>query len=127
MQKKIILLIAVIEIFIGVITLSAIAVSLVLSTNTKTPNVLLFVLITASLSTFLGVGVLRFSKIAYKLLIYFSSVVILSKILLWADIISLNGFLVTSFPAHIKDSISVIYHSFVIAYLNRKNIEQLFH
>jgi hypothetical protein len=115
-----------IEISIGGITLLATTISLILATNTKTLNVLAFVIITTGISTSIGIGILRFKKTAYGLLIYFSSIIILSKLLIFADIITLNGNLETFLPSYFKSGISILYHGFVILYLRQKNIKALF-
>lgn len=125
-RSKIIIVIAAIEILIGAITLCAIVFSLLTNSNAKTANVLIFVITTSCLSILLGIGLLSSKKMAYDLLIYFSSIIILSKILIFTNIIGLNGYLETSIPDPIKNSISIFYHSFVIAYLRRRNIRKLF-
>jgi len=68
-----VLVIGLIEIFIGGVTLIGTLGALVLSLNTKTANVLLFVLITGIMSTLLGVGILKFKKFAYQFLLYYLS------------------------------------------------------
>ncbi len=97
------------------------------SFNTKPPNILLFVLVTAITSTSLGVGILKLNQTAYDLLIYFSSVIILSKIMIFANIIYLNNTLETFIPARVKNTISVLYHGSVILYLRQKKIKKIFY
>jgi len=125
-RNKTLLVIAFIEILIGGITLAATILSLFLSTNTKAPNVLAFVFLTACTSTALGIGILKSNRTAYELLIYFSSIIVLSKILIFADIIQLTGALETSISSTAKNIVSVFYHTFVFLYLSRKNIKALF-
>lgn len=122
-----VLVIGLIEIFIGGVTLIGTLGALVLSLNTKTANVLLFVLITGIMSTLLGVGILKFKKFAYQFLLYFSSVIILTKLLIFADIMHLNGELTTFIPSTIKNSISIVYHGLVVYYLSKPGIKDLFH
>ncbi len=123
---KVILGIGIIEILIGGLTLLAIAVSMLNHTNTKTFNVLVFVFLTSLMSLFLGLGILRHNKTAYQVLIYFSSVIALSKVLIFTNIIYLNGALETSIPQFSKDRISILYHVFVVFFLSRKHIKELF-
>ncbi len=125
-REKILQAIGWIEVLIGGVTLLGTALSLLFSFNTKPPSVLGFVLISGLLSLSLGAGILSYNEIAYKLLVYFSSVIVLSKFLLMADIIQFNGSLETLIPAPIKNSISIGYHLFVIIYLNQHNIKKLF-
>ena len=117
---------AVIEILIGIITLTAVILSLISRTSLKPPEVLLFVLTTATISTALGFGILRCSQTSYRLLLFFSKTIILSKILIFAHIISLNGALETSVPTSIKSIISIVYHSLLIFYFTRKPVRKIF-
>ena len=125
--SKTIFAIGLIEILIGSITLTTVLVSVLNQTNLKTFNVLTFVVVTSLISLLIGIGILRHDKAAYQLLIYFSSVIVLSKILIIANIISLNGALEASVPQPLKNSISIIYHSFVIVFLAQKNIKARFY
>ena len=125
-HPKTILIIGLTEILIGSTTLIATFIALGLSANQKPQNILLFVIATSITSTLLGIGILQFKKTAYDLLIFFASVVVLSKILLFMDIIHLNGALETSLPSPLKDGISLVYHSLLIFYLNESKIKQLF-
>ncbi len=120
-------LIAAMEILFGGITLLAIGLSLIFSFNNKPPNVLLFVMTTALISTSLGIGLLNLRKRAYQLLIYFASVIVLSKLLIFANIIHLNGALETSIPSPIKNSISILYHAGVVFYLLKRDVKKMFY
>ena len=122
-----ILIIGIIEILIGGTTLIGTFGSLLLSSNTKPFNVLFFVITAATVSTLIGVGILKFKKIAYQLLLYFSSVVILSKILIFMDVLQLSGELQTIVPSVLTNTISIIYHATVIAYLKKDAIMKIFH
>ena len=122
-----IVIIGTIEILIGLITVLLNIVTLLLLANDKSPNVLAFVIIAGCLSTLIGVGLLKFHKKAYDLLLYFSSVIILSKVLIIFGIIQLNGALETTVPGPVKSSISILYHSFILYYLKRPDIKSIFH
>lgn len=121
------LLIGIIEILTGGMTLVATLTAVILSASTKPPNVLCFVIATSFISTSLGIGILRLNRTAYKLLIYFSSVILLSKLLIFMNIIHLNGALETSISPVIKNLISILYHGSIIVYLKRNHIKDLFH
>lgn len=114
------------EIFIGAITFAAVVNSLIQGKSTKTPEVLTFVLSAAAISTILGFGLLKHNLTCYRILLYFSSVIILSKVLILAGIISLNGALETSIPSSFKNFISVIYHGLLMLYLLRKPLREEF-
>jgi hypothetical protein len=122
-----ILIIGIIEICIGGLTLLTTWFSLVSGMNTKSPNVLLFVIVAATISTSIGIGILRFKKVAYDLLLYFSSVVIFSKLMIFMGIIQLNGSLQAAVPSYFNDMISVIYHAYVIYFLKQEEIKRVFH
>ncbi|MBN1869717.1 MAG: hypothetical protein JW847_03970 [Candidatus Omnitrophica bacterium] len=124
---RVVLAIGIIEICIGGSTLLGNLITSVLSQNSKSFGVLCFVIIAGLMSAFLGLGLLKFRREAFRLLLYFSSVIILSKVLIFMDVIRLNGALETVIPGSIKDIASVIYHGFVIAYLNKPGIRQIFH
>jgi len=127
MQKNnIITAIALIEILIGSLTFLATFCAVVFSYCTKTPNILAFVFATSLTSTWIGVGLLRFQKTAHRLLVYFSSVVFLSKLLLLSNIITLNGALETSISPDVKNIVSLFYHGFLVVYLSQRGVKKLF-
>ena len=140
-KDEIIQRIGVIEILIGSSALLGNFISLALSLNTKTFNVLSFVIVTGCISVLIGIGILKFSKTAYDLLLYFSSIIILTKILVFFNIIELNGQLEISihralhiplaegfknFMIGFKNAASVFYHAFVIYFLQQAEIKKLF-
>lgn len=114
------------ELLIGSVTLFSVTFSLIQGRSTKPPAVLIFVLTTAVISTILGFGIFRQSPLARKILIYFSSIIILSKMLIFAKIISLSGALETTIPAPYKNAISIFYHSLLIFYFRRKSVRKEF-
>ncbi len=120
------LIFAVIEIAIGIITILCVSVSIILKFNTKPLNILAFVYVTSMLSLWLGLGLLNFNNKSYELLIFLAGVVIISKVLIFAGIIHLDGALETKIPLNLKNTISVLYHSALLWYLNLGNIKKLF-
>ncbi len=124
---RVVLFIGIIEILIGGGTLLGTVWAVLLGSSTKPNNVLFFV-ITAALTSFsIGVGILRFKKLAYRALLYFASVVLLSKLLIFLGIIHLNGALETVVPSPVKNGMSVFYHGFVIYSLLQNDIKKIFH
>lgn len=115
-----------IEVAVGGISFIAIVRSLILGISLKPLPVLVFILLTAIISFFLGIGILRRSLNAYHYILFFSTVIILSKILIFAKIINLSGALETSVPAHIKNIISIIYHAALIFYFIRPSVREYF-
>ena len=126
MKSKLINIFAVTEIFIGGITLISVTTSLILANSTKPLNVLVFVIITSLISFLLGIGLLMRNPQAYYIILYFSITIIISKILIFAKIISLNGALETSLPAPVKNIVSLLYHSLILVVFNLKNIRKEF-
>jgi hypothetical protein len=116
----------IIEIVIGAATLVTIIFSLILGTSDKPPAILAFVLVTSVVSLSIGVGILKSSMISYYLLLYFSTVIILSKILVFFGIIVLSGALETSIPSGIKNTVSIIYHSVLLICLNAPSVKKQF-
>ncbi|MEW6008609.1 MAG: hypothetical protein AB1629_03135 [Candidatus Omnitrophota bacterium] len=114
------------EICIGGFTFFSTIFSLFLHTSTKPFNVLIFVFATSIISFFLGVGLLFKKSWAAQLLLYFAFSIILTKILIFAKIIYLNGHLETNIPEPIKNSISIIYHCLILWFFNQKCIQQEF-
>lgn len=115
-----------IEVGIGLVTLIAVIVSLILGKSQKPPEVFAFVLVTAAISFVLGIGVLRLRLHSYHLLLFFATVVILSKALIFARIITLSGALETTTPSNIKNGISIIYHILLIWYFTRPSVRKAF-
>ena len=121
---RVVLLIGYTEMIIGVSTLITILGGWLLNLHPKPPNVLFFITVTASLSILLGLGIIKINKFAYQLLFYFSSVIILSKILIFLEIIQLNGALVTVVPEPLKNSLSIIYHLVVLYFLQQDDVKK---
>lgn len=115
-----------IEIGIGLITFLVVIASLIQGKSTKPLEVLIFVLTTATISFGLGVGVLRRSLHSYHLLLFFAAVVVLSKVLIFARIIILNGALETGIPSQLKNTISIIYHLLLIGYFTLPKVRRVF-
>ena len=124
---RFLLIIGIIEILIGGITFLTNIGSFVLGINPKSPGVMLFVLLAASTSTLIGVGILKFKRTAYNVLLYFSSVVLLSKLLIFMGVLQLNGALETTIPALWKRLVSAGYHAFLLYYLMKPGVRGIFH
>lgn len=121
-----ILIFGLIEISIGLVTLIAVTASLILGKSTKPLEVVIFVLAASIISLGLGIGILRYNLHSYHLLLFFATVIILSKILILAKIISLSGALETSVSVTTKNIISIIYHSLLIWYFVQPSVRKKF-
>jgi len=113
-----IILFGVTEIVIGLSAFIFLVLSIFTGRCAKPPSVIVFVLAAALISFLLGAGILRRSLISYRMLQYFATVIILSKLLIFAGVISLSGALDTSMPQPAKNIISLVYHSFLLFYFN---------
>lgn len=114
------------EIAIGAITLSSVLVSLFLYLSQKPLNVLVFVITASVISIILGAGILLRKIHSLHMLLFFASMIIVSKILIFARIISLHGALETAVPEPMKNIISLGYHSAVILYFSSRRIRANF-
>lgn len=115
-----------IEIGIGLITFAVVITSLILGQSTKPLEVLIFVLTTAAISFGLGLGILRMNLHSYHLLLFFATAVILSKVLIFAKIITLSGALETSIPSQAKNITSILYHILLIGYFISPKVRKAF-
>ncbi|MFH0877795.1 MAG: hypothetical protein V1863_06210 [Candidatus Omnitrophota bacterium] len=124
--KKGILLFGLVEIAIGTITLTAVLQSHIAHTSLKPLNVFAFVLVSSLISLALGSGILLRLPYARKWLMFFAGWVILSKVLIFARIITLNGALETTVSPDLKNIISIIYHALVMLYFHRPSVKARF-
>lgn len=114
------------EIAIGVTALTATVYSAATKTSQKPANILIFVIMSGIISTGLGTGLLLRWHYARKLLIFFAGWVILSKILIFSDIISLCCDLETTFSPALKNMVSILYHALLIFCLHQPSVKKEF-
>ena len=114
------------EIAIGTVTLAATLQNLFTGIAAKPLNVAIFVIASSLISISLGAGVLLRFSYARKFLIFFAGWIILSKILIFARILILCCSLETAVPFHVKNIISIIYHTIVIFYFHHPTIKAEF-
>ncbi|NQT23369.1 MAG: hypothetical protein HQ579_08060 [Candidatus Omnitrophica bacterium] len=119
-NKLYVLVIGFIEVLIGFATLSGLMVSLLRSTSNKPMNVFLFVLMSALVTTILGIGLLRYKQWARTLLIFFSGYIIITKVLIFMGVLQLTGELVTVISPLFQNIISTAYHFAVIIVLQKQ-------
>src|SRR4030042_4742505 len=115
-----------IEVIIGISTMLGLFFSFFFALSKKSPNIFMFVLISALISTYLGFGLLRLKNLARRLLIFFSGWVVLTKLLVFMGILQLHGALLTTISNAVKNTVSVIYHITVIALLNHSTFKDVF-
>ncbi|MFA6217539.1 MAG: hypothetical protein WDL87_07845 [Candidatus Omnitrophota bacterium] len=124
--QKGIILFGIIEICIGMFMFCDTFVYMLAGKPARPPEVVTFILTTSLISAGLGVGILRYHIHSYHLLLFFSCVIILSKILIFGHIISLNDALETQFPFTPRNIVSIMYHGILIAYFIHPVIKKRF-
>ncbi len=122
----ILILIAYVELSIGLITLFGLATYEFFHLSTKSPAVAAFVIVSNLISASLGIGLLNYRRWARALLLFFSGYVILTKLFLFLGLIKLNGEIVLFIPTGLKNTISIFYHVFIIIFLNLPSVKKLF-
>ena len=118
--------IAFIELSLGLVTLCGMASYHVFALERKPLNVLIFVLASSILSTIIGCGILMRREWSRVLLIFFSGYVVITKIMIFSNLLELKGQIVTAIPVGLKDLTSYAYHLFLILLLTRKRFRDEF-
>ncbi|MCX5678963.1 MAG: hypothetical protein NTY76_07675 [Candidatus Omnitrophica bacterium] len=126
MIKKLIRTIAVIELSIGAFTICGITIYGLLAISRKPLNVFIFVFLAGVASSVIGMGLFNYKHWARNLLIFFSGYIILIKIMIFADLLHLNGEIMTFPPASLKNYISIAYHGFIVLFLTRQTVKECF-
>jgi len=124
--RTIINLIGSIEVAIAMATMFGLFYSLLLARSTKPANVFVFVLASASVSLCLGMSLFFLKGWARYLLVFFSGYVILTKVLVFMNILQLEGEMITSISNPAKNTISILYHLVVIIALLHPSVKRLF-
>lgn len=119
-------LIGVIEVVIGFGSLCAVTAFHFLAIAVKPLNVLIFVLASSLTSIVLGYGILARRSWARTLLVFFAGYVALTKVLLAADLLTLNGAIAAGIPSWLTNATSFIYHVTLIVILERKACKERF-
>lgn len=119
-------IIAFIELSIGLSTLSGLIVYSSLSMSQKPLNVSIFVCVASLISILIGLGLLANKDIARKVLIFFSSYIVLTKIMIFLNLMRFNGEIIGFIPASLKNSISILYHGLIIIILNQRDVKESF-
>jgi len=115
-----------IELIIGSITFLNLITYSSLSITKKPMNVFIFVIISNAISVLLGLGILNYRNWARKFLIFFSGYIIITKILIFSNLLYFTGEIVTFIPNSLKDSISILYHSFLILFFIQTVVKKYF-
>lgn len=124
--KHIIRAVAFVELLIGLSTIFSLTTLTLLSISTKPLNVFIFVTISATISAALGIGIFKYKENARSLLVFFSGYVVLTKILIFSNLMHLCCDIVTFVSPDFKNSISIAYHLLIIFFFTRNNVKKFF-
>ncbi len=117
-------LIAFIELSIGLSTLATLIVYSSLSISDKSLNVFIFVCTTSTISLLIGLGLLAENDMARKILVLFSGYIVLTKILIFVELMQFNGEILTFIPTGLKNLVSVFYHFLLVVLLYRIKLQK---
>ena len=126
LTKKLIKIIAIIELLIGASTICGITVYALLAISKKPLNVFIFIFLAGIASSVIGIGLLNYKQWSRNLLVFFSGYIILIKVMVFAGLLHLNGEIVTFPPASLKNYISIAYHGFILLFLTRQMTKDCF-
>jgi len=126
MQKLTVRVIAFLEVLIGFITLNSLVAFQLYSISTKPMNVFIFVLVSSLISIIIGFGLIRDKNWARKDLLLFSLYIVFTKILIFANLLQFKGEIITFVPDPLKNSISLLYHSFILLLFNQPKVKEIF-
>ncbi|NQT22132.1 MAG: hypothetical protein HQ579_01700 [Candidatus Omnitrophica bacterium] len=118
--------VALIELLIGSITLFSLATYPALSISRKPLNVFTFVLISSLTSILVGLGLFNYKEWARKTLIFFSGYIILTKIMIFLNLLQFTGEIVIFIPTGLKNSTSIFYHGLIVLFFNRAIVKESF-
>lgn len=126
MGKITVKMIAVLELLIGFSTICGPTAYAILDISKKPPSVFIFILLAGIVSSLIGIGLFNYKQWARVLLVFFSGYVIIIKIMISANLLHLDGAILTFPSASLKNCVSVIYHGFVIFFLTNKTVKGYF-
>jgi len=126
MIKKLIKIIAIIELSMGVFTICGITIYALLTISKKPLNVFIFIFLANLTSSIIGIGLLNYKQWARNFLVFFSGCIVLTKIMIFAGLLHLNGEIVTFPPASLKNYVSIVYHGFIVLFLTRQITKECF-
>jgi hypothetical protein len=125
-HKLIIKTIGRIELLLGLTTCLGLIIHSALSISQKPLPVFIFVLLSSIASTSIGVGLLNHKDLARKTLIFFSGYIVLTKIMIFTNLIQFNGEIITFIPSILKNYVSLLYHSLLIIFFTQSKTQEYF-
>ncbi len=126
-NRTIIKIIGITEVLIGLSSFFAAIIFSFMFISKRPLNVFFFVIIASVISYSIGLGLLDYKNWARLLLVFFSGYIIVTKILMFLNLLYFKGEIITFIPIELKNTISIIYHAFVKIYLTRPFVKKYFH
>lgn len=118
--------IALIEMMIGLVTISGLFIYTFVFFPTKPFNVFMFVLISAALSSAIGLGLFIYREWARMLLVFFSGYIIITKVMVLSRLAELSGEMLVFIPNEMRDTLSILYHGLIILFFTRRSVKAYF-
>lgn len=118
--------IAYLELIIGSLTLVSLIILSLLSASRKPLNVFIFVFISSTISVIIGLGLFAHRNWARKTLFFFSTYILLTKVLIFLNLLHFEGEIITCLPGSLKDIVSFLYHSWILLFFNRESVKKIF-
>ena len=111
---------------IGLGTFAAVGHAYVIGASEKSVGVLVFVLMAATVSFFIGLGLLLSRDAARRWALYFSGYVALEKLMIFLGVLTLNGKAFPEVSGIPIDYVSLVYHLFLLYFLSRPQVVLFF-
>lgn len=121
-KKTTIRLIAFVELLLGLSTLLG---SLLLISK-KPLNVFMFLVLASFISITIGLGLLNYRGWSRILLLFFFGYVILTKILIFANVLYFEEKIMMFLPGNLQHYVSIIYHGFVMLFFTQQTVKDEF-
>ncbi|MBN1794262.1 MAG: hypothetical protein JW844_04805 [Candidatus Omnitrophica bacterium] len=125
-RPVIIKIIGIAELLVAFVALASFAICFLLSTLNKPSNVFVFVVISNIISASLGIGILRHREWARATLIFFSGYIIITKLLIFSQLLHFSGEILVFIPPTLKNALSIVYHGFLIVVLRNPAVKKYF-
>jgi hypothetical protein len=121
-----VLFIAASEIGIGILTFFLLLIQAVSASSEPGIWFLILGFLSVFASCFFGIGLLKFSERARHLLVGFSFLVLLNKVLLVMNMSSLSSFVDFGISDYLRNVVSFSYHTFIILFLSQPRVRACF-
>ncbi len=126
LEENLVNAVAFTEVLIGALTVISSVFFLLAGASQKPLNVLVFVLVTSTLSLLMGLGLYARNDLIRRALIFFSGYIALTKVMMFMGLFSFSGEVLSTFPTGFKNALSAAYHLFVMIFLASPGVRSMF-